>query len=145
LSVWSLLSPAGIHLGSLNWQPTFFSTIAMVVGVQALLAGAVIAYQSSMAASMRRFAFVGTPTFLRWCTRGGALVMLAGLLIDVGLFVVWVRGGPAPPRGLQLASLAQGLIIVGVTTLAFGLVSRLVTNGRARETQVEELPLEGAA
>jgi glycosyltransferase involved in cell wall biosynthesis len=145
LSVWSLLDPGGIHLGSLRWQPVFFSTIAMVVGAQALLAGLVIAHQSSMGAPRQRASFIASARFLRWCTRGGAITAAIGLLIDLILFVIWVRGGQAPDRAVQLASLAQGLIMVGITAMAFGLVTRLVMNGRAREAQDRELPVEGAA
>lgn len=145
LAIWTLLDPAGIHVGSTSWQPVFFSTIALVVGVQAVLAGSVIAYQSSITAPHRRSAFVGSARFLRCCTVGGLLAAAAGLVIDAALFVLWVRGGPAPSRGPQLASLAQGLIIVGVTALAFGFVTRLVINGRAHEEAMDDLPLEGAA
>jgi glycosyltransferase involved in cell wall biosynthesis len=144
LSVWSLMDPAGIHLGSLRWQPVFFSTIAMVFGVQALLAGSVIAYESSISRPHQRAAFVGSARFLRWCLRGGLLTAGIGLLIDLALFVIWVRGDLAPTRGPELASLAQGLIIVGVTGAAFGLVTRLVLNGRAREAEAEELRIEAA-
>jgi hypothetical protein len=35
LSVWTLLAPEGIAVGSVNWQPVFFSTIAMVLGAEA--------------------------------------------------------------------------------------------------------------
>jgi hypothetical protein len=143
--VWTLLEPAGIHIGSIRWQPVFFSTIAMVVGVQALLAGSVIGYQSSLTVPHRRFAFVGTSHFLRRCTAGGILAAAAGIAVDGVLFVLWVRGGPEPSRAPQLAALAQGLIIVGVTAVAYGFVTRLILNGRAHETRQDRLPLEGAA
>jgi hypothetical protein len=41
-----------------------------------------------------------------------ALLFLTGLLIDATLFVVWA-GGSALGIGLQLAALAQTLLIVG--------------------------------
>ncbi len=145
VSVWSLMDPGGIQLGSIRWQPVFFSTIAMVIGAQALLAGLVIAYQSSMAGPLQRATFVASLRFLRWCVRGGVIIGISGLLIDLILFLIWVRGGPTPLRAVQLASLAQGLIMVGITATAFGLVTRLVMNGRAREAQVQEMPFEGGA
>lgn len=145
LSLWSLFDPGGVKLGSLRWQPVFFSTIAMVFGAQAILAGSVIAFQSSVSATRRRAAFVGSGWFVRWCVRGGLSAAVIGLLIDLVLFVVWIRGAPAPARAVQFASLAQGLIIVGVTAAAFGFVMRLVLNGQAREALADGRHLEGAA
>jgi Glycosyl transferase family 2 len=121
------LRPSGVELGSLRWQPVFFSGIAIVLGVQALLAGAVLAYRSSLArgAVHRRFAFVGDAAFPGRCLAGGAIAILGGLALDIVLFVGWVGGDPAPPdKGLEVASLAQSLLIVGGTLASFGIVAR---------------------
>ncbi|MGH9031300.1 MAG: glycosyltransferase family 2 protein [Acidimicrobiia bacterium] len=123
------LRPSGVELGSLRWQPVFFSGIAIVLGVQALLAGAILAYRSSLArgAIHRRFAFVGNPTFPGRCLAFGAVAILAGLALDFVLFVGWVGGDAAPPdKGLEVASLAQSLLIVGGTLASFGIVGRFL-------------------
>ena len=39
----AFVHPAGLEVGSLVWQPVFFSGIALVLGMQAALAGAVLA------------------------------------------------------------------------------------------------------
>ena len=44
----AFVRPAGVEVGSLRWQPVFFSGIALVLGVQALLAGVVLAHNSSI-------------------------------------------------------------------------------------------------
>jgi glycosyltransferase involved in cell wall biosynthesis len=122
----AFVRPEGIEVGSLRWQPVFFSGIALVLGVQALLAGVVLAHNSSItsARSARRYAFVGRPTFPKRCATVGALMVLLGLVINVLIFAGWLQGDEAPPiRGFGLASLAQSLIIVGGTFVTFGLVS----------------------
>lgn len=121
------LRPSGVELGSLRWQPVFFSGIAIVLGVQALLAGAVLAYRSSLArgAVHQRFTFVGNPAFPGRCLALGALAILGGFALDFVLFIGWVGGDPAPPnKGLEVASLAQSLLIVGGTLASFGIVGR---------------------
>ena len=76
----------------------FFSSIAVILGIQALLAGAVLAHYSSLTVSgtSRRFEFVGRPSFMNACFAGGVLAVLGGLLIDLGLFFVWVNGDSSP-------------------------------------------------
>jgi hypothetical protein len=122
----AFLRPEGVEVGSLRWQPVFFSGIALVLGVQALLAGVVLAHNSSLASgrTARRYAFVGKPTFPKRCVYTGGAGVAAGLLINVLLFAGWLQGDESPPvRGFGLASLAQSLIIVGGTLVSFGLVT----------------------
>jgi glycosyltransferase involved in cell wall biosynthesis len=131
----AFLRPAGVEVGSLRWQPVFFSGIALVLGVQALLAGVVLAHNSSLASgkTARRYAFVGKATFPKRCVYAGATGVVVGLVINVLLFAGWLRGDEAPPvRGFGLASLAQSLIIVGGTLVSFGLVTYF---GRGPQTQ----------
>lgn len=128
----AFLRPEGVEVGSLRWQPIFFSGIALVLGVQALLAGVVLAHNSSITTgrTVRRYAFVGKPSFPKRCVYLGALMVLAGLVVNVLLFAGWLQGDEAPPvRGFGLASLAQSLIIVGGTLASFGLV-RYFSRGR---------------
>ncbi|MEA2843519.1 MAG: hypothetical protein QOJ69_1190 [Actinomycetota bacterium] len=141
LSVLSLLSPGGISLGSLQWQPVFFSTIALVLGTQALLAGTVLAYRLSVISGSvcTRFAFAGGNRFAFRCVVAGSTSMLVGLGIDLVLFVVWSTGRPALSRSLALAALAQSLLIVGASVALFALVS-LVLVGRVGVSQAPEAP-----
>ena len=127
LQVLGFLAPAGLEIGSLRWQPVFFSGIAVVLGIQAVLAGAVLAYHSSIAAPgvQRRFEFVGRSSFTNGCLVAGVSGVGVGLLIDLLLFVVWVRGDSSPAsRAVNSASLAQSLIISGGTLASFAVVSR---------------------
>jgi hypothetical protein len=121
----AFIRPEGVEVGSLRWQPVFFSGIALVLGVQAMFAGVVLAYNSSLASGRiaRRYSFVGRATFPRRCVYVGGVGVLAGLVINVLLFAGWLQGDESPPvRGFGVASLAQSLIIVGGTLVSFGLV-----------------------
>lgn len=141
LSAWTLADPSGISLGSLRWQPVFFSTIAMVFGVQALLAGSVIAYQVSIGGPHRRSAFIVSRRFLRRCVLGGVAGTLFGLSADAMLFMVWITDGSMPTRGLQLAAFAQSMILVGISLATFGAVARLILGSRLDDAVMSSLPL----
>ena len=149
LTVMSLLSPGGISLGSLQWQPVFFSTIALVLGTQACLAGTVLAYRLSVISGSvcTRFAFAGSNRFAFRCVVAGSTSVLVGLGIDFVLFLVWATGRPALSRSLALAALAQSLLIVGASLATFALVSMILV-GRMRPSRAagshRPTPLAGA-
>jgi hypothetical protein len=125
-SALGFLRPSGVGVGSLRWQPVFFSGIAIVLGTQALLAGAVLANRSSVAAGgvRERFGFVGRPSFPGRCVAGGVGAIAIGLAIDFVLFLIWVQDKPQPARGQAIAAVAHSLLIVGGTLASFGAVSR---------------------
>jgi glycosyltransferase involved in cell wall biosynthesis len=122
----SFISPEGIEVGSLQWQPVFFSGIALILGVQAMLAGVVLAHESSVTSSgiERRFGFVGHPRFRRRTFAVGAAMAVIGLGINIAMLVLWVGGEEfGANHGLGLASLAQSLIVVGGTLVTFSIVA----------------------
>jgi glycosyltransferase involved in cell wall biosynthesis len=125
-AVLGFVRPSGVEVGSLRWQPVFFSGIAIVLGTQALLAGAVLANRSSVASGgiRERFGFAGRPAFPGKCLAAGLGAIAAGLAIDFALFIVWVQDKPQPSRSQALAALAHSLLIVGGTLASFGVVSR---------------------
>jgi glycosyltransferase involved in cell wall biosynthesis len=128
LTVATLISPSGFDLGSLHWQPIFFSSICLVAGSQAMLAGfALAAGSSSVSPDVQgRYQFVTTPRFQRRCVAAGLLAILGGLGINLALWVNWVGDNPAPRHGAALAALAQSAILVGMTVFAFGLIAQLI-------------------
>jgi glycosyltransferase involved in cell wall biosynthesis len=111
----SLLVPGGIEIGSLRWQPVFAATILLAIGANSLLFGVMTkAYlvrrglqkAGRMVRAYLRFFSLERSLLL-------ALVMIGvGVILDGGLFAVWTSGAKAD-NGLQLAALAQSLIIVG--------------------------------
>jgi glycosyltransferase involved in cell wall biosynthesis len=132
LTILTLVQPAGVELGSLDWQPVFFSSILLVLGLQAMLAGAVLANRSSVADPSRRLDFVGSVRFANACVTAGIVTLASGLLVDLALFIVWVRN-PDPPDELAVAALAQSLIMMGGTLASFGIVLRVQRARTARK------------
>ena len=131
----SFVEPKGVEIGSLVWQPVFFSGIALVLGMQALLAGAVLAHNSSFtpAGVGHRFAFVGKANFPNRCLGTGVAIALLGLVLNLVLFALWL--GNKAETSLShfgLASLSQSLIIVGSTVASFGVISRFTRARAAR-------------
>jgi glycosyltransferase involved in cell wall biosynthesis len=127
--------PEGIHIGSLRWQPIFFAGIALVLGVQALLSGMVVAYSSSlaMAGTRKRFAFVGERSFARRCVAVGAAMVIVGFLIEAAVFFSWLRTEQwLQTKTFGVSSLAQSLVLVGSTLAGFGLVCRFLMARAAR-------------
>ena len=127
--------PSGVEIGSARWQPVFFSGIALVLGLQMFFAGAVVANSSPVARSSRRaFQFVRDPLWPRRAIGLGLIVGLLGLLIDVGLFISWLRDLDLIPTegvGFGFASLAQTLMILGGSLAVFGVVARFARSAEA--------------
>jgi hypothetical protein len=129
--VTSYIDPDGIEIGSLLWQPVFFSGIALVLGIQALLAGVLIAHSSSVTSPgvERRFRFVAHPLFRRRCFAAGAAMLILGLALNGLLFLRWVNEDAEGASDLALSSLSQSLIIVGGTLASFSVVSHFRLRG----------------
>jgi hypothetical protein len=132
----SFVHPTGVQIGSIVWQPVFFSGIALVLGMEAVLAGAVLAHSSSVTPTGvgQRFAFVGKSNFPRRCVQVGAAMALVGLALNVLLFLLWLGDRTRTTLShFGLASLSQSLIIVGGTVATFGILSRFQRARAARE------------
>lgn len=119
-SLLSFVSPGGIDVGSVVWQPIFASTIFLVVGSTALALGVLARRHAAARGIIPRDGwtecsdrFMNLEVLLAWA---GGLV-IAGLALDGWLFGAWVAGREVG-RALQLAALAQSLLIVGAN-LAF--------------------------
>jgi Glycosyl transferase family 2 len=130
----AFVQPGGVEIGSARWQPVFFSGIAVVLGVQALLAGVVLAHASPVTSATRRFAFLDDPRLPSRALATGILAMTCGLAIDLGLFIAWWNDTTsAPTSGLEFgfASLAQILLILGGTIASSGIIARFVRRSGA--------------
>ncbi len=151
----SFAQPRGVEIGSLVWQPVFFSGIALVLGMQGLLAGAVLAHNSSLTPTGigNRFAFVGNANFPNHCIGTGVALAVLGVAVNLALFVLWLSDKANTPLShFGMASLSESLIIVGSTAACFGVVTRFTraraarapaTTGRAFE-ESSRLPTESS-
>jgi glycosyltransferase involved in cell wall biosynthesis len=122
LSILALISPAGLEIGSLRWQPVFFSTIAISLGLDMAIGGMVLAYRSSLVAksARRKFGFVGQRGFPALCVRAGVAAALIGLATDGYLFLLTVSASHPLSPGSAVAAAAQSLLIAGCSLATLG-------------------------
>jgi glycosyltransferase involved in cell wall biosynthesis len=137
LTTLSLLNPVGFGLGPLRWQPIFLGPIMVVLGTMGVLAGAVVAYHSTLPGPRvkARFALVGHAKFPGRCVNTGILALVGGMALDVFLFAAWVTDGSSPSRALALAGVAQALVITGVVLAGFGVLYRILVGQSAYRNQ----------
>lgn len=130
-AAFTFANPHGVDVGSLTWQPVFFSPIGIITGSQAVLAGVVLSHRSSVVTEQvhAHYRFVASPKFASRCFMLGILILLFGVGLDSWLLVAWVTQAGSPANPLAVAGLAQSFVITGVGTAAFSLVYRLVIGG----------------
>jgi glycosyltransferase involved in cell wall biosynthesis len=125
LSGAAFFPPQGIEIGSLRWQPIFFSAIAVVLGLQALLIGLTFVWRRSAITGApigHGLSFIRNPAFPRACSLLGLVMLLTGFGLDAFLFVKWVNHGGNGFSDLPIASLGQSLLLAGGSLGSFGLV-----------------------
>jgi hypothetical protein len=133
LYTFGIVASEGVGIGSLNWQPVFFASICLVLGVTAGLAGAVVGYHlpSSAERVRHRYRWVGHHRFAEHVAGSGLAAVGAGLLLDAVLMFAWLNHAGTQQLRLTLAGLAQGLIITGSILAVFALLYRLLLDLRA--------------
>jgi len=128
----SLLAPGGIEIGSLAWQPVFAGSIFLSIGANALIFGAItksygvdrgILREDGWTRFYRRF------FSLERVLAVGGVLFVAGLALNAGLFGVWALGNKLA-LGLQLAALAQSLMIVGANIGLAGFLAMAIADRR---------------
>ena len=111
----SFLWPSGVEVGSVSWQPIFAGAILVAIGANTLILG-VVAKLHGVAAGLfeedRLVRFYRRAFSLEALLLFAFLLVAAGMGTDLALFAVWSSGSYVPV-GLQLAALAQTLLIVG--------------------------------
>lgn len=111
----SFAAPVGVEVGSLTWQPVFAATIFLAIGANTLLLGMIAKLHGVSVGLLHedRWVRLYRRVFrLEGVLAMAALMLLIGAALDAGLFWVWASG-MHHPIGLQLAALAQTLLIVG--------------------------------
>jgi glycosyltransferase involved in cell wall biosynthesis len=147
LTVMGFIDPSGVQVGSLHWQPIFFSTIAITLGLQVVLLGMVLANQSSWVGiqTQKTFHFVGTPAFSTVLVTAGCAALIMGFGLDAVLLVRWLGSGSVAlfSRALAFASAAQSLILVGGSLLSYGFLVRWLRWGQQGRELRSDLPGDG--
>jgi glycosyltransferase involved in cell wall biosynthesis len=128
----SFLAPGGIEIGSLAWQPVFAGSIFLAIGANALVFGAITKSYGVERGILREDAW--TRFYRRYFSLErvlavGGLLLVLGLALNIVLFGVWASGGKLT-LGLQLAALAQGLMIVGANVGLAGFLAMAIADRR---------------
>ena len=128
----SFLAPAGIEIGSLTWQSVFAGSIFLAIGVNSLVFGLIAKAYGVDRGLLREDAWVRIYRRVFRLERmlGLAAVLLhLGIALNLGLFSVWVSGSKLG-AGLQLAALAQSLLIVGANVGMAGFLTVAIDDRR---------------
>lgn len=111
----SFLAPSGIEIGSLNWQSIFAGSIFLALGANALVFGLITKTYGVDRGFLKEDAWVRLYRrvfSLERVLAVAGILMVAGLVLNGALLVVWLAGSKLA-LGLQMAALAQSLMIVG--------------------------------
>jgi hypothetical protein len=117
----TLAGPDGIQIGPLAWRPVFAGSILLAIGVNALLFGVIAKLFGVSRGLLAEDHW--SRLYRRWFKLEvvlaiAALLFLTGFLVELTLFGAWTTNA-VQVDGLQLAALAQTLMIVGAE-LGFG-------------------------
>ncbi len=132
VSAISFFAPAGIEIGTMTWQSVFAGSIFLAMGANALIFGLItktygvdrgILKEDTWVRLYRRFF-----SLERVLAVAGAL-FFAGLVLNFGLFIEWASGSRID-LGLQLAALAQSLMIVGANIGMAGFLAMAIADRR---------------
>jgi hypothetical protein len=115
----SLVAPAGLPLGSVQWLPVFAGPMLLILGANAVLLGAIAADRTDLTPpSVRaRLGFLSGREAVNHLLKTFALVALAGVVLNVALFALWVLDLSSPSL-LGVAGLAQAAILFGLMGIA---------------------------
>lgn len=119
VEVFSLLHPNGLRIGSMMWQPVFFSGVAMIVSVQALLAGLFLSMRFRGEGAEQQS--IQDKAWFPLVVPIGVFSIACGVLLDGGLFLIWLLDATRLTIQAPLASLAQTFLIDGIAIAGFGI------------------------
>jgi glycosyltransferase involved in cell wall biosynthesis len=128
----SFLAPAGIEIGSLTWNSVYAGSIFLSIGTNALLFGIITKTYGVDRGILKEDAWVRVYRrffSLERVLAVGAALFFGGILLNLGLFTLWATGS-RHEEGLQLASLAQSLMIVGANTGMAGFLAMAIADRR---------------
>ncbi len=126
LQVLGFVEPGGVLVGSLRWQPVFFAGIALVIGLQTIVVGLALRERSRSVGMAKAKPAEGRPLWMRWIMPVGMASLVAGGLIDSGLFLLWVLDIHGVSLRQPLASLASSMLIDGISLVGFAVLQPLV-------------------
>ena len=127
---WALADASGVRIGSPSWLASFLGPIVLVIGLQGVLIGFLLAAWSPIARGLG--SNVGDAPVRRVLTSlgiGGAWALGSGLVVCAALVLSWVLALPIPFRGSQIAMIALVLVLTGASAIGDSVIGHLLIRG----------------
>lgn len=136
LVTWLGLVPTDVlRVGSPGWLAALLGPMLLVLGVEAVLAGVILATRSPVARSP--FGGHDPATVRRVCLVAGIwLTGIAGSIV-VALLAGWLLGLALPRTGVQLGGLASALFVIGWSLTGYAVLASISDAGQRRWTPPE--------
>lgn len=126
---WALSDPSKVQTGSLSWLASFFGPAFLVLGIQAVLVGRLLAVHSPIAP---RRSGASTDVLPGRYLVGGIWAASAGIIIIGALVLARLVGLQAPVRVSQIEMIALVLVLVGGSAVATAAIAGVVVEGLRR-------------
>ena len=140
--VWALVDPSMVQAGSPSWLASFFGPALVVLGIQAVLVGLLLAAYSPIAP--RRTAASPRDLLGRYLI-GGIWAASAGIIIIGALALTRLMGLQAPVRISQIEMIALVLVLVGGSAVATAAIAGVVVESLRRYPPAGTTPAPVAA
>jgi hypothetical protein len=127
--LWALVDPAVAQAGSPSWVASFFGPALVVLGIQAILVGLLLAAYSPIAPRRRS---VSSRVLLGRYLVGGIWAASAGVIIIGALAVARVAGLQPPVRISQIEMIALILVLIGGSAVATAAIAGVLVESLRR-------------
>lgn len=139
---WALIDPSMVQMGSPSWLASFFGPVVLVLGIQAMLAGLLLAAYSPIAP--RRNGPSPRELLGRYLV-GGIWAASAGIIIVGSLAVARLMGIPTPVRASQVELIALVLLLAGGSAVAMAAIAGTIVESLRRYPPTGTTPAPFAA
>jgi glycosyltransferase involved in cell wall biosynthesis len=141
---WSLIDAGIVRIGSPVWLASFLGPLALVIGLQGVLIGFLLAAWSPLGGNAGRDSggetrHAAVRKLLTSLGIGGVWALGAGLIVCAALFASWAFALPIPFRGTQIAMIALVLVLTGATTIGDAVIGHLLIEGAAPKATIARL------
>jgi hypothetical protein len=126
---WALIDPSTMLVGSPSWLASIFGPALVVLGIQAVLVGLLLAVYSPIAP---RRSGASSRVLLGRYLVGGIWAASAGIIIIGSLAVARFLGYQAPVRVSQIEMIALVLVLVGGSAVATAAIAGIVVESMRR-------------
>jgi hypothetical protein len=126
---WALVDPTMVQAGSPSWLASFFGPALVVLGIQAVLVGLLLAIYSPIAP---RRSGASSRVLLGRYLVGGIWAVAAGVIIIGALAVARLIGLQEPVRVAQIEIIALVLVLVGGSAVATAAIAGTVVESLRR-------------